>query len=323
MGLFRLVVQILFLSANPINTPWLKVDEEAREIENKLVAGQYGDSFNLIKEPGASVRDLQELILRHKPNIVHFAGHGSPTNAIVLQDEDGRAQEVNARGLSELFGIVNANKNIKCVFLNACYSEQQAVAISKHVDCVIGMTTAVSDTAARAFAASFYQGLAFGFSIKDSYSLGHNQLALMNTPEEQSPKLHLDPSVDPAKVLLVRDKTDQGGVQTEQIPPRQCQLNLVGNWDASGYWGAGSMRLPVTEKVIFYPNNTYEESGITGGMPFYHKGFYSFDPTRSLLRVQDYDAPFPTMFFVSDITTQTFTANAPAGVLNFRKLNTT
>lgn len=320
-------IVILFLSANPAEGHWLQVDQEAKEIEYKLAEGRYRDRFELVKEPGVSVDDIQYLLLQRNPNIVHFSGHGE-VDAIYLQGPGGHAQRLSERALSDLFGIVNRNGNIKCVVLNACYSEEQALAISQHVDCVIGMAKEVSDDAARGFASSFYQGLAFGKSVKDSFLLGTNYLAMLGVPDEDIPKLHSSPSVDAAKVFLdLGEKVDtkppkepQQTPQARQPPePTSRSLSLVGSWDASGYLKIGYYQNPMTLRVIFYPNGTFEESGTVGGSPFYSRGSYSFDPVRNLLTTQEYNAPFPTTFFLSDVTANAFTANAPAGMLSFRR----
>jgi hypothetical protein len=317
-------IVILFLSANPAEGHWLQVDQEAKDIEYKLAEGKYRDRFELVKEPGVSVDDIQYLLLQRSPNIVHFSGHGE-VDAIYLQGPGGHAQRLSERALSDLFGIVNKNGNIKCVVLNACYSEEQAIAISQHVDCVIGMAKEVSDDAARGFASSFYQGLAFGKSVKDSFLLGVNYLAMLGVPDEDIPKLHSSASVDPAKVFLdLADNTETPPVpQAPQAPqvqlPRAASLDLVGNWDATGYLKMGYYQNPLTLRVIFYADGTFEESGTVGGSPFYSRGSYSFDPVRNLLATQEYNAPFPTTFFLSNVVADGFTASAPAGMLNFRK----
>ena len=107
---------------------------------------------------------------------------------------------------------MNRDGNIRCVFLNACYSEYQARAISRHVQCVIGMENAISDDGAREFAASFYQGLTNGRSVRDSFDLGKNILSAWNLPDEQVPKLLCGPWVDPANVFFGGGlKTRTGG----------------------------------------------------------------------------------------------------------------
>ena len=312
-----MAILVLFLSANPVDGPWLKVDQEAKEIEQKLIEGKYRDRFTLVKEPGASIDDIQGLLLQHNPNIVHFSGHGA-TGGIFLQGPDGKAQMLSARSLSDLFGIVNANGAIKCVLLNACYSEEQAKAISEHVDCVIGMASAVSDEAARGFAAAFYQGIAFGHSVKDSFLLGVNYLGMRGLPDEQIPKLHTLPSVDPAKVFFELGPEAPAAPVSEK-PESPAKMNLVGTWNGSGAVMVRFTQAPMVIRVIFYANGTFEESGTVGGSPYYAKGIYSFDPLRNVMVVQEYGNPFPTTFFVSGITQEGFTASSPTGTLNFRR----
>ena len=66
--------------------------------------------------------------------------------------------------------------------LNACYSEAQAQAIAKHIDCVVGMTTAVGDDAAIDFATAFYRALGYGRDVQTAFDLGTNQIALGACP---------------------------------------------------------------------------------------------------------------------------------------------
>jgi hypothetical protein len=315
-------IVILFLSANPAEGHWLQVDQEAKEIEHMLVEGSYRDNFELVKEPGVSVQDIQYLLLQRNPNIVHFSGHGE-VDAIYLQGPDGHAQKVSERALSGLFALVNKNGNIKCVLLNACYSEEQAEAISQHVDCVIGMARAISDDAARGFASSFYQGLAFGKSVNDSFLLGTNYLAMLGVPDEDIPKLHHAPSADPAKIFLNpgQAKTTTPQPPGDHPPPPKRTLDLVGSWDATGYRKIGYFQSPMTARVIYYANGTFEETGTMGGSPFQGAGSYSYDPVRNLLVTQEVHEMYPTTFFLSDVSAEAFTATAPGGVLNLRRVS--
>lgn len=81
------------------------------------------------------------------------------------------------------------SKKVKCVILNACYSEKQAEEIVKHIDFVIGMNTAIGDRAAIAFSIGFYQGLGANRSVEDSFNLGCTQIQLQNIPENLTPIL--------------------------------------------------------------------------------------------------------------------------------------
>ena len=79
--------------------------------------------------------------------------------------------------------------NIRCVVLNACYSEQQAQAIAEHIDCVVGMTNAVGDDAAIQFATAFYRALGFGRDVQTAFDLGTNLIGLQGLPDEDIPHL--------------------------------------------------------------------------------------------------------------------------------------
>lgn len=333
---------ILFLAANPTNEAQLRVGQEYKQIGAKIQAGRYRDSFELVMGPGVAIEDLQGLLLQHSPNIVHFSGHGDQ-NAIVLEGPDGKAQMLSERSLSGLLEIVNRDGNIRCVFLNACYSEAQARAISKNVDCVIGMTNAISDDAAREFASSFYQGLANGRNVRDSFDLGKNILSAWNLPDEQVPRLLCRSSVDPAHVFfeeqeaMERTGTVTEGVQMQgqnkatlpqapepsmEQPPgtsSSAQLNIPGTWDARGTVQMGFGQAFTISRYVFYPNDTYEESGTAGPNPYYANGRYSFDPVRSLLALQDWRSPAPAIYFLSNISSVGFTATGPGKVLEFRK----
>ena len=79
--------------------------------------------------------------------------------------------------------------NIRCVVLNACYSEGQATAIAQQIDVVIGMKHDLGDDAARNFAAAFYQGLGYGRSVQTAFDLGCLQIDLANIVETDEPQL--------------------------------------------------------------------------------------------------------------------------------------
>jgi hypothetical protein len=180
-------IKILFLGASPINENRLRLDAEVREIDNKLQMSRNRDSFILETKWAVRVSDLQGHLLRYSPDIVHFSGHGSEANEIILENNVGESHAVSAKTLGKLFSVLK--DNIKCVVLNACYSQGQAEAIAEHIDCVIGMSSSIMDDSAISFAASFYQALAYGKSVNDSYQLGRIQIDMENLDEGDIPQL--------------------------------------------------------------------------------------------------------------------------------------
>ncbi len=188
-------ITILFLAANPLNTEQLQLDEEVRAIDEVLRKTEFRDKFKLISQWAVRIDDLQDLLLRHKPTIVHFSGHGSPTGEIVLVDQTGNGVTVSQTALSNLFSILQ--DNICCVVLNSCYSEAQAQGVAQHIDAVIGMSSTIDDEAAIRFASGFYRGLGFHRDLQTAFNLGCSMIDLHGLAQEDIPKLlalHTNPN---------------------------------------------------------------------------------------------------------------------------------
>lgn len=200
------MIKVLFLGANPKNTTRLRLDEEVQQIDQALAEARFGRRFNILQHWAVRVTDLQKLLQRHQPNIVHFSGHGSTDSEIVLEGPDGTSCAVPADALSELFGLLRGN--IRCVVLNACYSEDQARAIGQHIDCVVGMSSTVTDEAAIAFSRAFYGALGCGADIQKAFALGCNQIHLQKLTEKETPRIFA--KGDPSLVVLVPSATGRG-----------------------------------------------------------------------------------------------------------------
>jgi L-arabinose isomerase len=112
---------------------------------------------------------LIQALLDEPPDIVHFSGHGVE-QGIILQDEYGARKVITKEALESLFE--EFKDKIKCVILNACYSELQATAIRSVIPIVIGMKAEVDDEAATAFSTGFYQAIGAGKNIPTAFNLG-------------------------------------------------------------------------------------------------------------------------------------------------------
>lgn len=178
---------ILFLAANPEDTIPLKLDEELRAIDQELQKTEFRNRFDLRSALAMRYGDLQGLLLRFKPHIVHFSGHGSEAGEIILKDHGGTSHPVPPAALADLFAILK--DNVRCVVLNACFSQRQARGIAKSIDYVVGMKRVVTDDRAIDFAVAFYLGLGYGRSVQDAFALGRNRLQLAGGDHERAPIL--------------------------------------------------------------------------------------------------------------------------------------
>jgi len=210
---------ILFLAANPSGTDPLLLDEESRSIDQRIRSANERDSLELVTKWAVRPDDLLEYLNQYRPHIVHFSGHGTEREEIILLDESHRAIPVPAPALRQLFTAMKGN--IRVVVLNACYSRPQAEAIVEVIDCAIGMKQEIGDQAAIAFAASFYRAIGYAHSVADAFEQGKTALMLAGIPEENTPTLHSRAGVDPAQVFLVEPKGDE-----EEVEQRGARLPL-------------------------------------------------------------------------------------------------
>jgi WD40 repeat protein len=194
-------VEILFLAANPKDTAPLALDEEIREITNKIRASEHRDRLLLSSHWAMRPDDLLQLLNERSPTIVHFSGHGSNANEIILVDDQRQAKPVSQAAIEGLFRELGSS--VRVVVLNACFSEAQARGITKHVDCAIGMSRAIGDKAAITFAASFYRAIGFGKSVRQAFDQGKLALQLEGIPEERTPQLLVRDGVDASLMVLV------------------------------------------------------------------------------------------------------------------------
>ena len=123
-----------------------------------------------------------------------------PQRGLFFQGPDGRAQVVTAQALHETFGAAGAS--VKLVVLNACYSDVQAEALRAHVDCIVGMSGAIIDDAARNFAIGFYGGLGERESIAAAFRQGCAAISLEGLRDSDRPQLRVRDGVDATKLVL-------------------------------------------------------------------------------------------------------------------------
>jgi tetratricopeptide (TPR) repeat protein len=178
---------ILILSASPRGQYPLRLDEERRDIENGLERSQRREQFQLVKKDAVRTRDVHRAMLEIEPQIVHFCGHGEGEEGLIFEDEVGQPRFVDGEALAELFSLFS--DQLKCVVLNACYSEVQVTAISQHIPYVIGMSQKIGDKAAIEFAVGFYDALGAGRDIEFAFKLGCSAIRMAGIAEHLTPIL--------------------------------------------------------------------------------------------------------------------------------------
>ena len=195
------VITVLFLASNPQEVTQLKLGEEARDIQNRIMLSKHRDSVKFETRWAVRPSDILQAINEVNPTIVHFSGHGSEAGELVLQNPDDSLKIVTPEAIAQTMKV--ASDTIRLVFFNACFSSIQSELVAETIEASIGMKTSIGDEAARVFAAQFYSAIGFGHSLDTAFRQAKAALMLEGIPEEDTPILSLSEGIESTSVFLV------------------------------------------------------------------------------------------------------------------------
>ncbi len=187
------VVKILFLAANPSGTERRSLDEEIRRIELALERAKRREKFRIIQKWAVTDDDLRRAMLDNEPEFVHFSGQGGGSQGLVFVDSQGRLLVISGDSLARLFEL--CADHVRCVILNACFSEVQAKVISRHIEIVVGMSQDIGDEASIKFSEGFYDALGAGRSAEKAFEFGRSAIDLRNLQEHLVPIILRNPEI--------------------------------------------------------------------------------------------------------------------------------
>ena len=195
-------ITILFLAANPIDTPQLRLDEEARSIQEKIRLSDHRDSIRFESRWATRASDILQAINETNPTIVHFSGHGAQNGELALLNPDGSTKTVTIDAITT--AMSTASETIRLVVFNACFSESQAASVVDQIEAAIGMTDSIMDSTTCSFATQLYSSIGFGHSLKKSFDQAIAELLLEGIAGEKIPKVYSRDDVDINNMILVR-----------------------------------------------------------------------------------------------------------------------
>lgn len=250
--------KILILLSNPKDQLELRLGEENREIKAALKQSKNREQFEIISESAVRLKELRRALLEHEPAIVHFSGHGSKSNGLVLENDYGKTQLVSSEALAQLFKQFQTE--VQCVILNACYSEEQAQAIHQYIDCVVGMNKAVGDVAAINFSIAFYEALGVGKSYDKCFDCACNSINLEGISEFETPQIRYRPrpSIYDIQEHQKEKNTQSSSSQPMSEQPQSQSMTISGNIQRSQVGQAGRA---LTQSQSF--NSQYPEKQLS------------------------------------------------------------
>lgn len=195
-------ITVLFFATNPKGTSQLRLDEEARSIQEMIRKSEHRDSISFVTRWAVRPLDILQAINEINPDVVHFSGHGAMSGDLILENTDGSPKPVTKEAITQT--IMSSSDKIHLLFFNACFSFEQAQEIVQHVDAAIGMTTSIGDEAACTFAAQFYSSLGFGHSLKKAFEQARGAMMLVSPTEANTPALFTKEGIDADATYIVR-----------------------------------------------------------------------------------------------------------------------
>jgi nucleoid-associated protein YgaU len=171
-------LRLLMAVASPQDRPELNVSEEIAHLDAALSDLVHEGLVETVRLEHATLEKLDAALLRNKPHVLHFIGHGDfsgDEGLVVLEAEmpAGGADPISGRRLSVL--LRNHLGTLRFVFLNSCLGAAVSVKnpfggvaqslIQRGIPAVIAMQFPIPDRAAIELARHFYRYLAAGLPV--------------------------------------------------------------------------------------------------------------------------------------------------------------
>lgn len=185
----QLPLRVLAVSASPADLPPLNFQAE-RQNMTEVVTEEAARGWVQLEFVEHARRDsLRETLLKFRPHVLHFSGHGKFSegkSSLAFEDAYGDSDTVNAEAVALLFGNI---PELRLVVLNACETAidstaQPLTGIAPKilqrtgVSAVVAMQAPIGDRAAIAFSRAFYGQVAEGQLI--DHAMREGRLAIFN-----------------------------------------------------------------------------------------------------------------------------------------------
>lgn len=167
-----------FSSEHPVN-----IGAERRMLEDRFGSGAVRCVIN------ATASDLVLEVQKHRPDVIHFAGHSDRTG-ISLEDNLGQELAVT----TDDFAAFLQGRSVALLMLSSCFSTEVGESCLAHVGAVVGTTDLVDDDEAAAFSQDFYRALAEGRTVGEAERAARDAM-VMSGKDEDLFRLSGDPDI--------------------------------------------------------------------------------------------------------------------------------
>lgn len=190
--------KLLFLLSNPDDNVKLRMDREVKEI-NRVISPVVLHDFDCIQIHAISIEELPGIIIKEKPNILHFSGHGKQ-NALCFEDRNGKTKIIDESAIENIFKEVG--KFVNCLVINACNSSTIARKLTNYVPYIISFPDKIEDELVEPFSKTFYEVLSHGQSIESSFNLAKAVIESYIEDKTRLPEMFINQQLNHSKSTL-------------------------------------------------------------------------------------------------------------------------
>ena len=170
-------LRVLCLAAGPSDQCQLQLAAEHRAIV--MAVRRSPRRVVPVLHPATRLDDIALRLLDARPDIVHFAGHGTPDGQLLFEDDHGLSSPVHIDRLARLFGALG---RLQATVLTSCYSGSYAVELLTVSDAVAGSPVPLADPCALAFSENFYRALGENLTARESFDLAVATMGVVGCP---------------------------------------------------------------------------------------------------------------------------------------------
>lgn len=170
-------LRVLCLAAGPSDQCQIQLAAEHRAIA--MAVRRSPRPVVPVLHPATRLEDIALRLLDARPDIVHFAGHGTADGQLLFEDGRGLSAPARIEQLSPLFGALG---RLQATVLTSCYSGNYATELLTVSDAVAGSAVPLADECALAFSEHFYRGLGEALSARESFDLALASMGVIGCP---------------------------------------------------------------------------------------------------------------------------------------------
>jgi hypothetical protein len=178
----------------------IQIPREFDAIQDKLRACEHRDAISIATPILAATHEKLIVAYRHRPGIIHFAGHGDDRSLSFISDQDVLVTDATLLGEQLSAILANFPERIRLCVLNTCNSADIAgqLAGKNAAEAAIGWPCKVADSDAVKFSGIFYGCIGDGLSLAKAVALASQSFA-----SKDKALIFTANAVDPSTIVYI------------------------------------------------------------------------------------------------------------------------